>query len=83
MPGILLITVAAAAQGTAISVAMDMTAGIIDRFRTMAIAQHLPAATTRLVRLPQARHRVFRDRPDLAFPAVREFLRDINRHPAL
>ena len=30
-------TVAAAAQGTAISVAMDMTEGIIARFRTMAI----------------------------------------------
>jgi ABC-2 type transport system permease protein len=39
MPGILLITVAAAAQGTAITVAMDMTAGIIDRFRTMSIAR--------------------------------------------
>ena len=39
MPAILLITVAAAAQGTAISVAMDMTSGIIDRFRTMAIAR--------------------------------------------
>ena len=39
MPGILLITVAGAAQGTAISVAMDMTAGIIARFRTMAIAR--------------------------------------------
>ncbi|HZC63226.1 MAG TPA: ABC transporter permease [Streptosporangiaceae bacterium] len=39
MPGILLITVAAAAQGNAITVAMDMTAGIIDRFRTMAIAR--------------------------------------------
>ena len=38
-PGILLITVAAAAQGTAISVAMDMTEGIIARFRTMAIAR--------------------------------------------
>ena len=38
-PGILLITVAAAVQGTAISVAMDMTGGIIDRFRTMAIAR--------------------------------------------
>jgi len=36
-PGILLITVASAAQGTAISVAMDMTGGIIARFRTMAI----------------------------------------------
>src|SRR6266568_767587 len=36
-PGILLMTVAAAAQGTAISVAMDMTEGIIARFRTMAI----------------------------------------------
>jgi ABC-2 type transport system permease protein len=39
MPGILIITVASAAQGTAISVAMDMTEGIIARFRTMAIAR--------------------------------------------
>lgn len=39
VPGILLITIAGAAQGTAISVAMDMTAGIIARFRTMAIAR--------------------------------------------
>ncbi len=39
IPGILLMTVAAAAQGTAITVAMDMTTGIIDRFRTMAIAR--------------------------------------------
>lgn len=38
-PGILLMTVAAAAQGTAISVAMDMTEGIIARFRTMNIAR--------------------------------------------
>jgi len=38
-PGIILLTVAAAAQGTAISVAMDMTEGIIARFRTMAIAR--------------------------------------------
>ncbi|GAA1464883.1 ABC transporter permease [Nocardiopsis exhalans] len=38
-PGILLITVASAAQGTAISVAMDMTEGIVARFRTMAIAR--------------------------------------------
>jgi ABC-2 type transport system permease protein len=38
-PGILLMTVAAAVQGTAIVVAMDMTAGITDRFRTMAIAR--------------------------------------------
>jgi ABC-2 type transport system permease protein len=38
-PGILLMTVAAAVQGTAIVVAMDMTSGIIDRFRTMAIAR--------------------------------------------
>ncbi|PXY20022.1 ABC transporter permease [Prauserella flavalba] len=38
-PGIILMTVAAAAQGTAISVAMDMTEGIIARFRTMAIAR--------------------------------------------
>ncbi len=39
VPGILLMTVAGAAQGTAISVAMDMTQGIIARFRTMAIAR--------------------------------------------
>jgi ABC-2 type transport system permease protein len=39
IPGILLLTVAGAATGTAISVAMDMTAGIIARFRTMAISR--------------------------------------------
>jgi ABC-2 type transport system permease protein len=38
-PGILVVTVAAAVQGAAIVVAMDMTGGIIDRFRTMAIAR--------------------------------------------
>jgi ABC-2 type transport system permease protein len=38
-PGILLLTMAATAQGTAISVAMDMTEGIIARFRTMPIAR--------------------------------------------
>src|SRR5262249_20191646 len=36
-PGILLFTVVGAAQMTAISVAMDMTEGIIARFKTMAI----------------------------------------------
>ncbi len=39
VPGILLITVASGSTGTAISVAMDMTEGIIDRFRTMAISR--------------------------------------------
>jgi ABC-2 type transport system permease protein len=39
VPGILIMTVASAALGTAISVASDMTTGIIDRFRTMAIAR--------------------------------------------
>jgi ABC-2 type transport system permease protein len=38
-PGIMLMAVAAAAAGTAISVAMDMTEGIIARFRTMAISR--------------------------------------------
>ena len=37
--GLLLITVASVVQGTSIMVAMDMTGGIIDRFRTMAIAR--------------------------------------------
>jgi ABC-2 type transport system permease protein len=36
-PGVLLVAVAAVSQGTAIAVAMDMTEGIIGRFRTMAI----------------------------------------------
>jgi len=38
-PGILLVMVAAAVQGTAIVVAMDMSGGLIDRFRIMAIAR--------------------------------------------
>jgi ABC-2 type transport system permease protein len=38
-PGILLLTVAAAATSTAVSVAMDMTEGIVARFRTMAISR--------------------------------------------
>ena len=38
-PASLIITVASAALGTAISVAIDMTGGIIDRFRTMAISR--------------------------------------------
>ncbi len=38
-PGILLMTVAAIVQGTAISVAMDMTGGIVARFRTMSISR--------------------------------------------
>jgi ABC-2 type transport system permease protein len=38
-PGILLLTLASVAQATAISVAMDMHEGIIDRFRTMAISR--------------------------------------------
>jgi ABC-2 type transport system permease protein len=39
VPGILLMTAAGGMQGTAISVAMDMTEGIVARFRTMAIAR--------------------------------------------
>jgi ABC-2 type transport system permease protein len=38
-PGIIVMAVAAAAQGTAIAVAQDMTEGIIARFRTMAVAR--------------------------------------------
>src|ERR1700722_3181593 len=36
-PGLLLLTVAAAVQGTAIVVAMDMTSGIIDRLLPLAL----------------------------------------------
>jgi ABC-2 type transport system permease protein len=39
VPGILLMTVAATCQGTAITVAMDMTEGVVMRFRTMSIAR--------------------------------------------
>lgn len=39
LPGILLITVAGTAGGTATTVAMDMTEGITARFRTMAISR--------------------------------------------
>jgi ABC-2 type transport system permease protein len=38
-PGIMITTIAGAAQGTAISVATDMAEGIIARFKTMAIAR--------------------------------------------
>ncbi len=38
-PAFLLITLGSAVQGTAIMVATDMTGGIIDRFRTMAISR--------------------------------------------
>ena len=39
IPGILLMTVTGVGNGTAITVAMDMTAGITARFRTLAIAR--------------------------------------------
>jgi ABC-2 type transport system permease protein len=39
VPGMLVLAIASGAQGTAISVAMDMTEGIIARFRTMSIAR--------------------------------------------
>ncbi|MFI9559215.1 ABC transporter permease [Nonomuraea endophytica] len=38
-PGIILMTIVSGAQGTAISVATDMTEGIVARFKTMAIAR--------------------------------------------
>jgi pimeloyl-ACP methyl ester carboxylesterase len=38
------------------------------------LASQLPAGTTSLVRLPGAGHTIFRDRPDLAFPAIRSFV---------
>jgi ABC-2 type transport system permease protein len=39
LPGILLMTIGGAVTGTSVSVAMDMTEGIVARFRTMAIAR--------------------------------------------
>ena len=72
LPGILLVTVAGAAQGTAISIAMDMTEGIIARFRTMAIGRIVgPDRPRRRQRHPDdagARHRHGR-RPADRLPA--------------
>jgi pimeloyl-ACP methyl ester carboxylesterase len=42
------------------------------------LASQLPPETTRFVRLPGARHTIFRDRPDLAFPAVKNFVSQIS-----
>jgi ABC-2 type transport system permease protein len=39
VPGILIMTLAGATNGTAISVALDMTEGIVARFRTMSISR--------------------------------------------
>jgi ABC-2 type transport system permease protein len=39
VPGILVLTVAGGGQGTAISVAMDMSEGIVARFKTMSISR--------------------------------------------
>lgn len=39
VPGILMMTVAASTSTTAINVCMDMTGGIMDRFRTMAVSR--------------------------------------------
>jgi ABC-2 type transport system permease protein len=39
IPGILIMTIASGSQGTAISVAMDMSQGIVARFRTMDISR--------------------------------------------
>jgi proline iminopeptidase len=41
------------------------------------LASRLPTETTSFVRLPGAHHTIFRDRPDLAFPAVRNFVSQI------
>ncbi len=38
------------------------------------LAGRLSAATIRLVRLPNARHDIFHDRPDLAVPAIEDFV---------
>jgi ABC-2 type transport system permease protein len=55
VPGVLMLTIASGPQMTAISVAQDMTEGIIARFRTMAIARsavlagHVLGSTIQLV----------------------------------
>jgi len=44
------------------------------------LSRQLPAGTTRLLRLPGARHTIFRDRPDITFPAVEDFIRRIKNN---
>ena len=44
------------------------------------LTDRLPTQTTRLVRLPGARHTIFRDRPDLAFPAVKNFISQVGEN---
>ena len=47
------------------------------------LVSRLPRETTHFVSLPGARHTIFRDRPDLAFPALKDFLSHITKaHPA-
>jgi pimeloyl-ACP methyl ester carboxylesterase len=43
------------------------------------LASRMPAETSRFVRLPGARHTIFRDRPDLAFPVVRNFASQVRK----
>jgi len=48
------------------------------------LAGRLLAKTTRFVRLPGAGHAVFRDRPDLVFPAVKSFVSQVGEsQPAI
>jgi pimeloyl-ACP methyl ester carboxylesterase len=47
------------------------------------LARRLPAGTTRLLRLPGARHTIFRDRPDIAFPAAEDFIHSITNSSAV
>ena len=47
VPGILVLAITGGAQGTAIAIAMDMTEGIIARFRTMSIARGVGAHRAR------------------------------------
>jgi len=53
-PAIVLMTITSAVQGTSISVAMDMTEGIVDRFRTMAVAR-VSVLTGHVVGMPLVR----------------------------
>jgi proline iminopeptidase len=47
------------------------------------LASQLPPDTTRLVRLPHARHAIFRDQPELAFAAINDFIHRISNDKPL
>jgi proline iminopeptidase len=58
-------------------------AGVDDPMCPIDLVDGLTASRAQLVRLDGARHAVFRDQPELAFSAVREFVAEIDKDRGL